>query len=169
MGAQRVTNEEVCNHHSQPPPSHKHFIPLCNPPSPTPSHTFNPVVINMSPLPSFHFVWQCTRCSPPSHIDKFAFRGHVGWPAAQAKLRLQCVEVHLQTSLLLHLRWLGPCGVLPELLQPMLGRIQGSLGAAVIEPGEGLVDPIKQLFGGGERGRSEHTCSRMVSFLMDFL
>ena len=55
----------------------------------------------------------------------------------------------LKLSLLLGLGGLGDAGVLAELLQPSLGILQGGLRTAVVEPGQRLLDPLKELRGRG--------------------
>ena len=62
------------------------------------------------------------------------------------------MEVGLQLSLLLGLGGLGDAGVLAELLQPLLGGLEGGLGAAVVEPGQSLLNPLQELRGGEGKG-----------------
>ena len=87
-----------------------------------------------------------------TYRDELSLRGDVGRSVAKPQLGLQRVEVGFKFSLLLGLGGLGDAGVLAELLQPLLGSLQGSLGAAVVEPGQGLLDPLQELRGSEGKG-----------------
>lgn len=82
---------------------------------------------------------------PGAHRDHPALGGHEGGPVAEAQLGLQRVEVDLQLALLLHLGRLVHAPVVAEVLQLLLHLLDGLLGHAVLQPGDGAPDPLQEL------------------------
>lgn len=82
---------------------------------------------------------------PGAHRDHPALGGHEGGPVAEPQLGLQRVEVDLQLALLLHLGRLVHAPVVAEVLQLLLHLLDGLLGHAVLQPGDGAPDPLQEL------------------------
>lgn len=80
------------------------------------------------------------------HIGhQLALCWYVRRPVAEPELSLQSVKVRLQGSLLLSLGGLGGSSILAELLQASLRLGEGILLSPVIQPRQGLCDPLQQL------------------------
>ena len=84
-----------------------------------------------------------------THSHELALRGNVGGSLAEPQLGLQRVEVCLQLSLLVSLWGLGVGGVGAELFHAGLRVGEVDLGRPVVEPRQGLLDPLQQLREGG--------------------
>lgn len=77
-----------------------------------------------------------------TYRDHLSLGGHEGGPVAQPQLGLQGVEVDLQLTLLLDAGRLVDAAVVPEVLQLLLHGPHLLLRHAVLQPRDGLADPL---------------------------
>lgn len=74
-----------------------------------------------------------------------AFSGHVSRAVAKAQFGLQCVEVGLKLSLLLHAWWLVLTPVSTVVFQLFLATDKRVVGLAAVQPRHCAADPFQKL------------------------